>query len=244
MANTHSLDLEESSSQYAYIVDNASLSITGDISVEVWIKLESLASEVGKFLMIANKDNRNSDAQRGYFCYINNADDKFRFSFYDGVGGSTSFTMDEAFVSGDKGTWIHLAATVDVSTSSILFYKNGALKSGTVVVQNATAIKDNSEDFKIGAGINNTTYERFFDGLLDEVRVWNDIRTAQEIEDNYQSELIGNEDNLVGYWKLNNNYLDETSNDNDLTASGSPVFSTDIPFIGLSPARSLFYQQI
>jgi len=39
---------------------------------------------------------------------------------------------------------------------------------------------------------------------------------------------------LVGYWRFENNYLDETTNNNDLTASGSPVFSTDIPFITTS----------
>jgi hypothetical protein len=61
-------------------------------------------------------------------------------------------------------------------------------------------------------------------------RVWSDIRSEAEIQTNYQRELAGNEDNLVAYWKLNNNYLDETTNDNDLTASGSPVFSDNVPF--------------
>jgi hypothetical protein len=60
--------------------------------------------------------------------------------------------------------------------------------------------------------------------------MWDDIRTADEIRGNMNRELVGNETNLVGYWKFNNNYLDETSNNNDLTASGSPVFSTDYAF--------------
>jgi hypothetical protein len=77
---------------------------------------------------------------------------------------------------------------------------------------------------------------RFPDGLMDEVRVWNDVRTAQEISDNYEKEISGGSANLQGYWKLNNNYTDETSNGNDLTASGSPVFSTDVPFVGTAAA--------
>ena len=60
--------------------------------------------------------------------------------------------------------------------------------------------------------------------------MWSDIRTASEIADNAGVELTGSEGNLVGYWKLNNDYTDETSNGNDLTASGSPVFSTNIPW--------------
>ncbi len=54
MANTHSLDLELSSSQYASRADTASLSITGDITIEGWIKLES----IGNTMSIAAKTNR------------------------------------------------------------------------------------------------------------------------------------------------------------------------------------------
>jgi len=73
---------------------------------------------------------------------------------------------------------------------------------------------------------------KFFDGLIDEVRVWNDIRSDAEVDDNKLTELVGNEAGLAGYWKLNNDYLDETSNNNDLTAVAAPVFSTDVPFVG------------
>ena len=47
-------------------------------------------------------------------------------------------------------------------------------------------------------------------------------------------ELDGDEAGLVGYWKLNNSLLDETSNDNDLTNNNSATFSTDVPFSGSS----------
>jgi hypothetical protein len=42
--NTHSLDLELSSSQYAYITDanQTGLDITGDFTIEAWIKLNRL----------------------------------------------------------------------------------------------------------------------------------------------------------------------------------------------------------
>ena len=47
MWNRYSLDLELSSSQYAYVADNPELSITGDITIEAWIKLEQLPSTAG-----------------------------------------------------------------------------------------------------------------------------------------------------------------------------------------------------
>ena len=55
MSNTHSLDLELSSSQYAYVADNADVSVTGDISIEAWIKLEQKASTAGTNFLIVDK---------------------------------------------------------------------------------------------------------------------------------------------------------------------------------------------
>ena len=69
-----------------------------------------------------------------------------------------------------------------------------------------------------------------FDGLIDEVRVWNDIRSGAEISANYQQQLTGSEANLVGYWRFNNDLTDETSSNNTLTNNNSATFNTDTPF--------------
>jgi len=61
-------------------------------------------------------------------------------------------------------------------------------------------------------------------------KLWSDVRTPTEISDNYDSELVGNEAGLVGYWKFSNNGLDETANDNDLTNNNVATFSSDVPF--------------
>jgi hypothetical protein len=69
------------------------------------------------------------------------------------------------------------------------------------------------------------------DGYLDDVRVWDDLRSGAEISANYDSELVGDEANLQGYWKLNNDWTDTHANSNDLTPQNSPVFqSGDLPF--------------
>jgi len=76
-----------------------------------------------------------------------------------------------------------------------------------------------------------------FDGLIDDVRVWNVERTATEIADNYNKELTGSETGLVGYWKLNSTLGDSTANNNDLTNNNGAIFSTENPFI---PQRQPF----
>ncbi|NET74541.1 LamG domain-containing protein [Okeania sp. SIO1F9] len=41
-----------------------------------------------------------------------------------------------------------------------------------------------------------------FQGQMDELRLWNVPRSADEINDNMHLELSGNEDNLMGYWPI------------------------------------------
>ncbi|HIC17138.1 TPA: hypothetical protein EYO77_03410 [Candidatus Poribacteria bacterium] len=52
-------------------------------------------------------------------------------------------------------------------------------------------------------------YEVFFNGLIDEVRLWNFARTEAEIQSIMNSILTGKEEGLVGYW----NFDDGTTKD-------------------------------
>ena len=235
MANTHSIDLELSSSQYLSITDAAQtgLDITTDFSVEAWIKLEQLPSVSGTIFTIVSKDDGSATNGRGYIMFIN-TDDKLYLDWIKSSTANLNRRVSDAVIvsSGEVGTWIHVAGTADISVPSGVLYKDGSSVASTQAFSQSTTIEANAEDFYIGAWTNNTGVYRFFDGLIDEVRIWNDIRTATEILDNYQTELVGDEANLQGYWKLNNSLLDETANNNDLTNNNSAVFSTDVPFVG------------
>jgi hypothetical protein len=84
-------------------------------------------------------------------------------------------------------TWTHLAGTYDGSTLS--FYINGELQGTTSVTQS----KNTSGNFVIGGGYS-------FDGMLDEFRVWNIVRSQSEIQENMEKTLAGDEDGLVAYY--------------------------------------------
>lgn len=227
---TYCLDLEKSSSQYAYKADSATTSITGNLTIEGWIKLETLASVLTTDETLIGK----WDSQASYKLAIYTATDKLTFIYSsDGttnVGSLTKFECDTAFGAGDLATWIHTAVAVDVSGKTAYFYLNGSPVANTKTIDAATAIYDGNANFDLGCNYSLSGALQFFDGKLFDMRLWNDIRTAQEVADNYNKRLVGTEAGLVGYWKLNNNYLDTTSNDLDLTASGSPVFAVDSPF--------------
>lgn len=54
--------------------------------------------------------------------------------------------------------------------------------------------------------------EGFFNGSIDEVRIWNVARTTEEIHENMHSLLTGDEEGLVGYWRFNEG-LGQIAND-------------------------------
>jgi hypothetical protein len=137
----------------------------------------------------------------------------------------------DASLSIATGIWYHLAVTVDISVPTMVFYFDGSAVASSMTLTAATSIRtDGSADFAIGAvNANGTNESDYFDGLLDDVRFWNDIRTANEIANNRRRELSGSEGGLLGYWKLNEDYVDATGN-NNLTGHGSPVFSKDRAF--------------
>jgi len=234
MANTYSLDIERGNSQYAYITDanQTGLDLTGDFTFEAWIKVESDPSDVEAILAKL----LNTGGKGGYrfywfaqhiHCRVWNSSDK-------GFG----YVTDNNVVA--TGAWHHVAVSHDSSEKLMVIYIDGSSVNVTKDLDETGSggVGNTDAPFYIGADPATGSYVWGFDGLIDEVRVWSDIRTSTEISDNYNKQLVGNEANLVGYWQFNDDYLDLTSNNNDLTAVNSPVFSTDVPFVG-SPIKSI-----
>ncbi|MEP3388886.1 MAG: LamG-like jellyroll fold domain-containing protein, partial [Reichenbachiella sp.] len=80
------------------------------------------------------------------------------------------------------GEWYHIAFTYDGSSSAngINIYLDGKLQSATPSSLSYTAMENTSSNLEFGqdAGLS------FFDGLMDEVRIWDDVRSQSEIINN------------------------------------------------------------
>ncbi|MFC1775238.1 LamG domain-containing protein [Patescibacteria group bacterium] len=222
--NTHSLDLESSSSQYASISDasQAGLNVTSGFTFEAWVKLESSPSN-GSYAIVGKW--ATGDGGYGWHYHDSAGTKNLRLDLYDSSNGSNNiaFTVSSTL---PVGAWSHLAATFDVSTNTAEFFVDGnsvgtSTGSGTVNSMNIS-----SGDFEVGR----YATERYFDGQIDDLRVWDTPRTQTEISANMNQELTGSEAGLQGYWKLNNDYQDATANGNHLTPVNSPVFATDVPY--------------
>lgn len=136
------------------------------------------------------------------------------------------------------GIWTRLGVTWDASASLATFYKNG-VNIGTTT-GTLTAISNNASEFFVGANKDDAgAAANFFDGLIDDVRVWNDVRTDTEMLSKNEFVLYGTESNLQAYWKFDSAATDTTANANTLTLSGSPSYSTDVPFSGVTSRADL-----
>ena len=226
----YSLDLESSSSQYAKITDGSQtgLDITGDITIELWTKWESLPSSNSPTWLVGRYNGTISASSYQFYIYNNAGTPQIRIII---CSGSNIDVLSKNYTP-PTGEWIHLAVTWDASTSTAEFYVNGS-SIGTAI-GTYTSNNNATADFNIGAG--DSSPNGYFDGKMANLRIWDDVRTQSEIADNrYNLNLTPGSNNLIDVWKLDNDYVSESGN-NNLTASGSPTFSQgDVPIPFLAP---------
>lgn len=201
---THAINFERSSSQYAVIHDafQTGLDITGDLTIEAWVKMESISS--ANHTIVA----KDVSGSRGYNFFLNTSTIGF-------IIDTTLVTQaHEITTSG----WHHIVIAYDASAGSVEYYVDGVSKGTDTGLP--TSIPDSSANFSIGA----SGFGDYFDGPIKDVRIWSDVRTDAEIADNYQDYLSisPGTDNLVENWKFDNSYASESGN-NGLSGVNSPT---------------------
>jgi hypothetical protein len=122
---------------------------------------------------------------------------KIRIKTYTSNTSSVELVTTTSF---DIGKWYHVALTSQ--ENSLKFYVNGVFDSELTnlgVVLGSTT----DENFIFGGyGYNNFVYEH--NGEMDEVRIWNVVRSQEEIQENMCKKLAGNETGLLAYYQMTN----------------------------------------
>jgi hypothetical protein len=114
-----------------------------------------------------------------------------RFSICDETGVGHEIKTSQLVVK----KWYHIAGTYDGLMQKI--YLNGILDN-SLNWNNSVII---TTGFSLGRDYNHNMQE--LNGKIDEVRIWSIARTQEEIQSSMYKELLGTEQGLVGYWKLN-----------------------------------------
>nr|WP_236142655.1 LamG domain-containing protein [Nostoc sp. CMAA1605] len=113
-----------------------------------------------------------------------------------GSGGNFDRIEKTAQASEFKGSWSHWAFTKNAVTGEMKIYLNGKLwHSGTGKTRTLTRAT------KVCLGSANSG-SLYYNGSLDEIQIWNKVRSEAEIQRDMSRRLTGNEAGLVAYWQF------------------------------------------
>lgn len=147
-----------------------------------------------------------------------------RFCFGTGVPSlNTDISIESTSVVATGG-WVHVAAVRKALTGEIKVLVNGVEEASMVTGNTAPLAAE--PQLSLGANVVDRLY---FRGRMDEIRIWNVARTADEIRGTMHWRLTGDELALVGYYRLDDGAgtvgVDSSLEDNDL-ALGDLVANT------------------
>jgi hypothetical protein len=213
-----------------------SVDFSQGFTAEAWVQFDQW-KRGSKILDIGNGENADNIT-------LGNQDTTGKLSFSVRKGVSTVvLTADTPL---EKGQWVHVAATVDKTSTGQLYVNGKLVKSG------ASVLPANVSRAKSYLGRSNAAADDYLDGQIAEVRIWNRARTAQEIGAHMHRRLTGAEDGLTGYWPLDEvkpgdgggKVLDHTMSGRHGTVSGAAALRTTALPIGLDSLVAAEYSTI
>jgi M6 family metalloprotease-like protein len=151
-----------------------------DITIEYWVKREDINNSGIVFSHGTNSSNQG--LHTGY-----NSNNQVRFGFYGNDLDAPAET---------SAGWYHYAFTYNRTTGSRKIYRDGVVVASDI----STGLYTGTGDIRLGSTTWNNSY---FQGSVDEVRVWMKERSSAEINQDKDRELVGNEQFLIAYFKMN-----------------------------------------
>lgn len=197
-ANTDNGHLEfDGTDDYVVIADSASLTMTNTLTMEAWVRPDT-STNVER--LVINKE--------GEYELSIDADGSVKWAFANTDPGWSWHDTNAVLA---VGQWAHVAVTYDNGVVST--FVNGQLidvYQGSGVIGDAYITLD---ELRIGGRSNNPSGQ-YFEGAIDEVRIWNVARTQSEILSTINSSLAGTETGLVGDYTfdgLGTNVFDQST---------------------------------
>jgi len=151
---------------------------TGAITLEMWIKPNSfpLGNDAQTLFFGGG-----TGGATGYGTAIRYSDGRFRYEVYGTSGGRQPF---EPNIGIKIGEWQHIVAVFDGINNEMKAYRNGVEKDSRSISDPGDV--QNSSNFYI-ASYNGT--QNYFDGSIDEIRIYSTALTATQIESRYYAGL-------------------------------------------------------
>lgn len=217
------------SSDYVRVEDHPTLNITGAIGVSAWVNIDSGGSGIR---IIAGKWDSGIVGKEWNVHVTASNEIAFAVS-NDGSTNNAIVTTDDAIT---LDTWKHILVTF--YSQNVYIYIDGVLQNTTTTGTIPTSIYNGAADLTIGSQLISDSPSLYFQGDLDDVRIFKRIMFIQDARNLYNSTTELKWDNgkpyLVGHWKMNDNaattdVLDSSGLSNDGTADQN---TEDITVVG------------
>lgn len=209
--------------------DTAALDLSGQISLMAWCNLTQLPSTAGdEFGIICKFLNAGDD--KAYYLKWDDAADKLNIVM--SLNGADNFINSDGATSVVAGVWTHAAMTYD--QVRVKLYINGVQDLDQAETD---GLFNSSQPLRIGS---RSDQSDDYDGLLDDVRIYDRGLSAAEIETIFAAEgTDGIVENIVARWFLDEQAPGVTAagagsikdlgpNGLNLTPNNSPVYAEGI----------------
>ena len=219
----------DGANDYVRVADAPALSFgTGTtdtaMTIEVWVRPDSVSAVheiVGK-------------AGEYHLLFLHGA---LLLQLRDNSSSARTFVTASVNVSSWVGSWHHIAVTYDgrggaTASQGVTIYLDGvAVPVGREDNPAYVAMENRSSPLDIGR--DNEADGFAYAGGLDELRLWNVVRTQAEIQATMGTELTGAEAGLAAYWRFNEgtgtSVADDSPGASTATLVNGTVWSTDDP---------------
>jgi len=157
------------STSYVELGNPAALQLTGSMTVEAWVKAAANPSNDGEIVA------KSSDS--GWILKTTPDTGPETFGFRLSANSSTTAQRYSTTVR-SLNTWYHVAGVYDASSQTLSTYVNGVLDSGTL--RGVVPASQYNPSVNVNIGRRASGY--YFNGLIDEVRIYNRALSQAEIQ--------------------------------------------------------------
>jgi hypothetical protein len=174
----------DGTNDYVDMDDPDSLELEMPFTLSAWVKINQLPSIAGDDFAVVSKYINSST--NNFVWQIETNDDLALFK-HDGTSGEYIPGVIN-FSSSDVGNWVHVAFTIDISGNAD-WYRNGLrVDGGTASSSNMNT--STAADFWIGAREAGGSGDNFFEGQIDEVKIFNYALTEQQVKNDYNAGAV------------------------------------------------------
>ena len=179
------IEWDGTSNHYITVADDASLDITGEITISMWVNTDNI-------------DSMQHFVDKGSnYALLNWSDsDKFNFYFVDSAGrdhGSPTHTS----LGWGSDEWHHIAVTYNDTESRVRWYMDGA-----AAVESATAYSMAANSDTLELGRQRAANARHMNGHMADIRIYDTELVYADIQ-KLASKMFVGVGSPVAWWKLN-----------------------------------------